>query len=123
MILERLFQKKRLCRMFTLGIRVPMVGQLPSQGRLEHFPIRQTQEMAGNSLVSLKGHAEGAGNRITFSIKNHGQTLDIRASGPKASAFPANLIPGVVWPLLSGRVASRESGYSRITPNHVVPSF
>ncbi|UOQ89205.1 PA14 domain-containing protein [Agromyces endophyticus] len=55
------------------------------------------------SLASLPGHAEGAGNVITFSLSDGGSKLNVDAVGPNGGWNP---IPDLLWPILASRTCT-----------------
>ncbi len=66
------------------------------------------------SMVSLPGHAEGAGNVITFSVTQGGTMLNVVGVGPyDQTSLQSQLAPYVFWPAMAGTIEAYNSEVPR----------
>ncbi|HEU5222684.1 MAG TPA: RHS repeat-associated core domain-containing protein [Candidatus Lumbricidophila sp.] len=82
---------------------IPGLPNNPAAGSIQHLrpfglgdnPVRVVAVTdLSLTLESLPGHAEGAGNLITFTFSNDGKTLDVISFGRIARGCPIPVVPG-----------------------------
>ena len=104
------YMDKRLDALFSIA-QLPGMKANPQIGDVYMLRDSNPVEVVGRTstsltLKSLPGHTEGAGNLITFEVREQGTILNVTATGPRAAGFPANVIPYLVWPTLGAALGN-----------------